>query len=688
MPANNQSSNTAGTGDVKPMGRVLHSTRYRMAMEKQGLTSVVEDQNAGGGLLPGIKRKADVSPLKHEQGTKRFALGNLTNAEASAGNIVATAQPTAVSSGFLKNKTINKLPKPLSQMVQQLTIRNRNCDGKKSSNKQVAQSHMYTKPDINGPEIKGPTKILTRAAMRQQQAQKATTNGSTKENAQPLEKLSTVGESHSKTVAEPQKQPVQQQPPKTRALEVKRTNVEVGPSMTKNEPKKKHSGALSPPPVPAPTVGVNKVKTRLSNDFESDNSLYVTALDISNEDAVTRIPEAASNVLGARVPVTKVQANGGTKKAVPTVLPTVGPSVTRKSSDALNDTDDNSAQRPVAEVRNAESVKDVKPIVVADEEPKLKVYECSPRKRTPEGVEDFDLANWNDIYQVSHYAQDIFEYLRERERVYVVPDYIERQPFVTKWMRAVLVDWMVEIQESFELNHETLYLAVKIVDIYLSLVVIQRELLQLVAAAALLIAAKYDERVPPTVDDFIYICDGAYERPELIKMERTVFHAIGYDIGIPLSYRFLRRYARVNRIPMPILTLARYILETSLMEYATIQMLDSKLACAALFIALRMSNKPGWNETLEYYSGYKVADFKEVTITLNSCMMHPKSTLNTVRQKYSHELFFGVAKRPVITSLAKLFEGALEEDAVFKLPTAISTSGGGEDRETIKRGSD
>lgn len=105
------------------------------------------------------------------------------------------------------------------------------------------------------------------------------------------------------------------------------------------------------------------------------------------------------------------------------------------------------------------------------------------------------------------------------------------------------------------------------------------------------------------MDDFIYICDGAYDRPELIKMERTVFQTIGYDLGIPLSYRFLRRYARVNRVPMPILTLARFILETSLMEYNTVLMLDSKLACAALFIALRMNNKPGWNPTLEFYSG-------------------------------------------------------------------------------------
>ena len=39
---------------------------------------------------------------------------------------------------------------------------------------------------------------------------------------------------------------------------------------------------------------------------------------------------------------------------------------------------------------------------------------------------------------------------------------------ITEGMRAILVDWLVEVQESFELNHETLYTAVKLMDFYLS----------------------------------------------------------------------------------------------------------------------------------------------------------------------------------------------------------------------------
>lgn len=54
---------------------------------------------------------------------------------------------------------------------------------------------------------------------------------------------------------------------------------------------------------------------------------------------------------------------------------------------------------------------------------------------------------------------------------------------------------------------------------------------------------------------------------------------------------------------MQTLTLARFILEYSLMEYSTILLSDSKMACAALFIALRMNHAEGWNASYEYYSG-------------------------------------------------------------------------------------
>ncbi|VDN31085.1 unnamed protein product [Gongylonema pulchrum] len=66
------------------------------------------------------------------------------------------------------------------------------------------------------------------------------------------------------------------------------------------------------------------------------------------------------------------------------------------------------------------------------------------------------------------------------------------------------------------------------------------------------------------------------------------------DFDCPLSYRFLRRFARVAEKDMRTLTLARYILETSLLFYEFISVPDSMMAAAALLLAIRMIRAGHW----------------------------------------------------------------------------------------------
>ncbi len=54
------------------------------------------------------------------------------------------------------------------------------------------------------------------------------------------------------------------------------------------------------------------------------------------------------------------------------------------------------------------------------------------------------------------------------------------------------------------------------------------------------------EQAPPCLDDFLYICDDAYKRSQLITMEISILQALNFDINIPVPYRFLRRYAKVR----------------------------------------------------------------------------------------------------------------------------------------------
>jgi cyclin-A len=69
-------------------------------------------------------------------------------------------------------------------------------------------------------------------------------------------------------------------------------------------------------------------------------------------------------------------------------------------------------------------------------------------------------------------------------------DYIEAvQKDVSANMRAILVDWLVEVSEEYKLVADTLYLAVYYIDRFLSANALGRDKLQLLGVAAMLVAA-------------------------------------------------------------------------------------------------------------------------------------------------------------------------------------------------------
>ncbi|KAK9266076.1 hypothetical protein L1049_003538 [Liquidambar formosana] len=70
---------------------------------------------------------------------------------------------------------------------------------------------------------------------------------------------------------------------------------------------------------------------------------------------------------------------------------------------------------------------------------------------------------------------------------------MDTQPEINEKMRAILVDWLIEVHNKFELMPETLYLTINIVDRFLSVKTVPRRELQLVGISAMLMASKYEE---------------------------------------------------------------------------------------------------------------------------------------------------------------------------------------------------
>jgi len=303
-----------------------------------------------------------------------------------------------------------------------------------------------------------------------------------------------------------------------------------------------------------------------------------------------------------------------------------------------------------------------------------------------------------DEFNCPDYAESIFEYYRQRDNQFSVGDYIKDQPYINKQMRLLLVDWMVEVQQQLEFNHEILYLSVKILDLYLNHKRIEKEKLQLLGGAAMLVACKFEERMAPPLDDFIFVSDNAYDRNELVKMEIDILRTLEYDIGIPLSYTFLRRYAKCVKADMKFLTLARFILELSLQDYKFAPVKDSLKACAALYLALKMATRyesmaknngnmilttdnltdTEWNSTLVHYTGAYLSDFIEYIPLLNNLVMTASaSRYKTILKKYCHPVFYEVAKIPSLqeSEIKEVQTMCLTDKNIsFRRKTPVNTS--------------
>lgn len=97
---------------------------------------------------------------------------------------------------------------------------------------------------------------------------------------------------------------------------------------------------------------------------------------------------------------------------------------------------------------------------------------------------------------------------------------MKNQSDVTENVRAILVDWILNIHEKFKLLPETLFITVNLIDRFLSIHSIPKEEIQLLGVASLLIATKYEEIYPPTVKDFVYITKNSFTAENILDMEK------------------------------------------------------------------------------------------------------------------------------------------------------------------------
>jgi len=279
------------------------------------------------------------------------------------------------------------------------------------------------------------------------------------------------------------------------------------------------------------------------------------------------------------------------------------------------------------------------------------------KQTVPLGVKDIDAEDSIDAHLCSEYALETYAYLKQIERRGKVrSNFLSGCP-VTDKMRAVLVDWLVEVQIQFNLLQETLFMTINTIDRFLAVEgkCVYKSRLQLVGVAAMFLMTKIEEVYAPEVSDFVYITDNTYSGEEIREMELKIVRTLDFNLYQPTCISFLRRYSKAGDVDILHHSLSNYILELSLYQYNMVPISGSLLASSSLCLSLLLLDKSTsmdtvWTATLQFYTGYSAKEVLEVVrkLATNLVGLNPSSKLQAVRNKYKSVKFMKVADLVVL----------------------------------------
>lgn len=257
-------------------------------------------------------------------------------------------------------------------------------------------------------------------------------------------------------------------------------------------------------------------------------------------------------------------------------------------------------------------------------------------------AEDVNLDAFYSVNECDHaagvgeYVQGIFSLLLKDEKKHLpAANYMDGQREINSKMRAILMDWLVEVHSKYRLRPETLYLTASTIDRYLSKVPVLRKRLQLVGVVAMFIAAKFEEINPPGVNDYEYITDNAYTKEEILNMECQMLTTLNFQIVVPTVAHFMERLQQINCCDTQHKELVNCLAELALLEIHMIRLTPSFLASAAILLSNELLGKPHWPVVLEQHTHQTEEKLRPCAEELRGLWENaPRNLLQAVWKKY------------------------------------------------------
>lgn len=162
-------------------------------------------------------------------------------------------------------------------------------------------------------------------------------------------------------------------------------------------------------------------------------------------------------------------------------------------------------------------------------------------------------------------------------------------------MRAILLDWLIEVSEVYSLHRETFYLAQDFFDRFMmTQISVNKSMLQLIGVTSLFIASKLEEIYPPKLHEFAYVTDGACSEDDIIEMELIILKALKWELSPVTAIVWLNLFLQVSSLKdSPKLLLPQYsqeqfiqiaqLLDLCILHLTSLDFQYRILAAAALY---------------------------------------------------------------------------------------------------------
>ena len=321
---------------------------------------------------------------------------------------------------------------------------------------------------------------------------------------------------------------------------------------------------------------------------------------------------------------------------------------------------------PFLDINNNKSKSNIKNIFHIDKTPKIK--KNSDSNNNDININNNDNNNNKNIINYSYlnfdfnsdqekvsfageYLEDIYlNLLLEERQTEIKPKmgYMSTQNEINEQMRAILIDWIIEVHFQFNLRQETLYMTISIIDTYLSFHFISRKELQLLGIACLLISCKSQEIYYPQQNKFIEVTDGAYTKEDMLKMENDIIKKLNFNIVYPTPNDFYNILSKLYNFDKKQYFLGKYFIECVLIDYQMIKYSSSVIAAACIYLVMKYFGINGYQKL---YSNCIINENNPENIIKDSAKNIyelvgnlSKSKLKTVKNKYGLTQFENVSE--------------------------------------------